>query len=189
MASSVNIVCPLCPVCDRLKSVGERWATCFCCPWPIHTARRAWSGPKESSTSAQASGGFLVCRQTLSIGFPYFFQINFLVLHRSLETLDESLSKQRPLPSMLMLMPAPFSTSVKSLLVNCEPWSLLKISGTGYNRKARSNADTQKLPSKLVDTSQDSTEYSNHKAHHARSLHLLNRPRLATSLPKTGVFR
>ena len=40
-----------------------------------------------------------------------------------------TLSIQRPLPSIEMRMPASVSTSVKATLVNWLPWSLLKISG------------------------------------------------------------
>jgi hypothetical protein len=40
-----------------------------------------------------------------------------------------TLSRQAPLPSMLMAMPLPASTPVKAAPVNCEPWSVLKMSG------------------------------------------------------------
>jgi hypothetical protein len=33
---------------------------------------------------------------------------------------------------MLMAMPSFLSRPVKSMLVNCEPWSVLKISGLPY---------------------------------------------------------
>src|SRR4051812_42227356 len=39
------------------------------------------------------------------------------------------LSKQRPRPSMLMAIPRTSSSSVNFGLVNCEPWSVLKIFG------------------------------------------------------------
>jgi hypothetical protein len=40
-----------------------------------------------------------------------------------------TLSIQRPLPSMLTRTPLASSTAVNSSAVNCEPWSVLKISG------------------------------------------------------------
>jgi hypothetical protein len=41
----------------------------------------------------------------------------------------KTLSIQRPRPSIEMRMPSSFSVVVKAKLVNCEPWSVLKISG------------------------------------------------------------
>src|SRR6516164_11254240 len=40
-----------------------------------------------------------------------------------------TLSRQAPLPSMLIAMPWSTSTPVKAAPMNCEPWSVLKISG------------------------------------------------------------
>jgi hypothetical protein len=40
-----------------------------------------------------------------------------------------TLSRHAPLPSMLMAMPLLASRPVKAAPVNCEPWSVLKISG------------------------------------------------------------
>jgi len=40
-----------------------------------------------------------------------------------------TLSRQAPLPSMLIVMPLVASTLVKAEPVNCEPWSVLRISG------------------------------------------------------------
>ena len=54
-----------------------------------------------------------------------------------------TLSKARPRPSILIEMSLDFNTSVKSLLVNCAPWSLLNISGEAYC-KAFSKAEMQK---------------------------------------------
>ena len=56
-------------------------------------------------------------------------QVDAFVLERSPQPLVNTLSIQRPLPSIEMQMPASLSTSVKSTLVNWLPWSLLKISG------------------------------------------------------------
>src|SRR5207237_1140166 len=53
------------------------------------------------------------------------------------------LSMQRPLPSMLIVMPWRFSVPVKSSLVNWLPWSVLKISGRPYRESAYSSASTQ----------------------------------------------
>lgn len=40
-----------------------------------------------------------------------------------------TLSRQAPLPSIEMAISAFFSTAVKSMDVNCDPWSVLKMSG------------------------------------------------------------
>ena len=53
------------------------------------------------------------------------------------------LSVARPLPSMLMVTPSRLSTPVKSGLVNCAPWSVLKISGGPWWRSASSSASVQ----------------------------------------------
>ena len=55
-----------------------------------------------------------------------------------------SLSIQRPLPSMLIATPAAFSGVIHSSLVNCDPWSVLKISGGPNLLSASSSASTQK---------------------------------------------
>jgi hypothetical protein len=52
----------------------------------------------------------------------------------------KTLSRQEPLPSMLMATPASISTLVKSWLVNGEPWSVLKISGRPWRAMASSSA-------------------------------------------------
>src|SRR5258708_35045393 len=59
------------------------------------------------------------------------------------------LSKARPRPSQLIRISADLSRLVNSWLVNCTPWSLLKISGVA-TRKARSNASKQKLGSRVI---------------------------------------
>jgi hypothetical protein len=51
----------------------------------------------------------------------------------------KTLSSQRPRPSMLIRTPAVSRRSVKALLVNCAPWSVLKISGRP-RRSASSSA-------------------------------------------------
>ena len=63
------------------------------------------------------------------------------------------LSKQRPRLSMLMAMSRVFHTSVNFSLANCEPWSLLKISGLP-RCNARRNASTQKSTSIVTDSDQ-----------------------------------
>ena len=59
------------------------------------------------------------------------------------------LSQQRPRPSMLMRTPAASTRCVNSLLVNCDPWSVLKISGRPWVR-ASSSASRQKAASRVV---------------------------------------
>ena len=51
---------------------------------------------------------------------------------------------------MLMTTPSRVSTAVKAALVNCEPWSLLKISGLPWWRKASSRQSTQNTASMLL---------------------------------------
>jgi hypothetical protein len=50
-----------------------------------------------------------------------------LTLRHSRST--NTLSRQAPLPSMLIAIPLLASTPVKAAPVNCEPWSVLNISG------------------------------------------------------------
>src|SRR5690554_4744639 len=52
----------------------------------------------------------------------------------------KTLSIQRPRPSIEMRMPAPFSVVVKAKLVNCEHWSVLKMSGLPCRAIASSRA-------------------------------------------------
>ena len=68
-----------------------------------------------------------------------------------------TLSIQRPRPSIEILIPAAPSVSVKAALVNCEPWSVLKISGRPNRASASSRASTQKLVSRVFDSRRDST--------------------------------
>jgi hypothetical protein len=58
---------------------------------------------------------------------------------------------------MLMAMPASFRTLMKSTLVNCEPWSLLKISGLPWRPSASSNTSTQKSADSVIDSRQART--------------------------------
>ena len=55
-----------------------------------------------------------------------------------------TLSIQRPRPSMLMRISASFSTAVKAKPVNWLPWSVLKMSGRPKRASASSSAITQK---------------------------------------------
>src|SRR5207244_3843035 len=58
---------------------------------------------------------------------------------------------------MLICAPLFLSTSMKASPVNCEPWSVLKISGVPYRRSASSSTSTQKLASSVFDNRQEST--------------------------------
>src|SRR5712692_8155604 len=53
------------------------------------------------------------------------------------------LSKARPLPSQLMRISAALSRLVNSALVNCTPWSLLKISGVATQPRPIQCVQTQ----------------------------------------------
>src|SRR4051794_36109451 len=68
-----------------------------------------------------------------------------------------TLSIQRPRPSIEILIPAAPSVSGKAALVNCEPWSVLKISGRPNRASASSRASTQKLVSRVFDSRHGST--------------------------------
>src|SRR4051794_3011474 len=68
-----------------------------------------------------------------------------------------TLSIQRPRPSIEILIPAALSVSVKVARVNCEPWSVLKISGRPNRASASSRASTQKRVSRVFDSRHDST--------------------------------
>ena len=52
---------------------------------------------------------------------------------------------------------APLSTSVNAALVNCAPWSVLKISGRPWCARASSRASTQKSLSGVLDSRHAST--------------------------------
>ena len=81
------------------------------------------------------------------------FEVDLLVLERGMNTL----SSQRPRPSIEMLMPAADSLPVKAALVNWLPWSVLKISGRPKRASASSSARTQKPASSVFDSCQLST--------------------------------
>jgi hypothetical protein len=51
---------------------------------------------------------------------------------------------------MRIAMPSRLRSSVKDVLVNCEPWSLLKISGLPCVRRASSRQSTQNVASMLL---------------------------------------
>ena len=59
---------------------------------------------------------------------------------------------------MLMRMSAASTQPVNSALVNCEPWSVLKMSGVPGAR-ASSSAVTQKLAPRVLETRQESTQW------------------------------
>jgi hypothetical protein len=69
----------------------------------------------------------------------------------------KTLSIQRPRPSMEMRIPALASRPVKAALVNCEPWSVLKIAGRPNRASASSRASTQNAVSMVFDSRQAST--------------------------------
>ena len=52
---------------------------------------------------------------------PVGVEINLLIFDRPPESLDETLSRHAPLPSIEMAISAFFSTVVKSTDVNCDP--------------------------------------------------------------------
>src|SRR6266851_8726237 len=79
---------------------------------------------------------------------------SYFTLRHNLST--KMLSNARPRPSQLMRISAALSRFVNSALVNCTPWSLLKISGVATH-KARSSASRQKLVSRVIEISQAST--------------------------------
>lgn len=84
-------------------------------------------------------------------------EIDLLVFDRPPEPLDEDIVRQTPLPSIEMAISAFFSTAVKSIEVNCDPWSLLKISGLPSRASASSTASMQKAASIVTDSRHDRT--------------------------------
>jgi hypothetical protein len=68
-----------------------------------------------------------------------------------------TLSIQRPRPSMETRTPARSSTPVKRGEVNWPPWSVLKIPGRPNRARASSSASRQNSTSRVFDTRQDST--------------------------------
>ena len=68
-----------------------------------------------------------------------------------------TLSIQRPRPSMEIRTPACCNTPMNRGEVNWLPWSELKISGWPNRAKASSSASMQNSTSMVFDTRQDST--------------------------------
>ena len=54
-----------------------------------------------------------------------------------------------------------FSTAVKSMEVNCDPWSVLKMPGLPCRASASSSASIQKAVSIVIDSRQDRTRRLN----------------------------
>jgi hypothetical protein len=68
-----------------------------------------------------------------------------------------TLSIHRPRPSIEMRTPAPINTSVKAVLVNWLPWSVLKIPGLPERTNASCNASMQNEASRVFESRQDNT--------------------------------
>ena len=64
---------------------------------------------------------------------------------------------EAPLPSMLIAMALSVSAPVNAAPVNCEPWSVLKISGLPYFTKASCSVSTQNAASVVIDMRHDRT--------------------------------
>ncbi len=79
----------------------------------------------------------------------------YLTLRHSRST--NTLSRQAPLPSMLMAMPLAVSTPMKAWPVNCEPWSVLKISGLPWHARASCSVSMQNAASMVMDNRHDNT--------------------------------
>jgi hypothetical protein len=69
---------------------------------------------------------------------------------------------------MLIAMPLSASTPVKAEPVNCEPWSVLQISGLPCLASASSNVSTQNAASMVIDTRHDNTRRLNQSSTTAR---------------------
>src|SRR2546430_802507 len=85
---------------------------------------------------------------------PMRYTSSYLTLLQSLAT--KMLSHALPLPSQLMRTSAALSRFVNSVLVNCDPWSLLKISGRALSN-ACSSASRQNAVSNVIEVRQAST--------------------------------
>src|SRR5262245_66624204 len=83
-------------------------------------------------------------------------QIHLLVFDTAPQPLDEHISRQAPLLSMLIVIALSASTPVKAAPVNCEPSSVLRMSGLPWRAKASSSVSTQN-----IDTRHDSTRRLN----------------------------
>ena len=91
-------------------------------------------------------------------------QIHLLVLHTAPQPFHEHCPPIAP--CRLLSLPrqavsrgplAPLSTSVNAMLVNCAPWSVLKISARPWCARASSRASTQKSLSGVLDSRHAST--------------------------------
>jgi hypothetical protein len=69
---------------------------------------------------------------------------------------------------MLIAMPFLISTPVNAAPVNCEPWSVLKISGVPCFARASSSVSTQNAASIVIDTRHDRTRRLNQSSTTAR---------------------
>jgi hypothetical protein len=67
------------------------------------------------------------------------------------------LSRQAPLPSILMAISAAVRTLMKSIEVNWLPWSVLKMSGLPCRASASSSASIQKSALSVIDSRQART--------------------------------
>ena len=66
-------------------------------------------------------------------------------------------NQERVHQSLAYRTPAAFSGVIQSSLVNCDPWSVLKISGRPYFLIASSSASTQKCVVSVFDSRQAKT--------------------------------
>jgi hypothetical protein len=82
-----------------------------------------------------------------------------LTLRHSRST--KTLSRQAPLPSMLMAMAFLTSTPVNAVPVNWLPWSVLKMSGLPWRARASSRISTQNAASIVIESRHDSTRRLN----------------------------
>ncbi len=80
---------------------------------------------------------------------------SYLIDRQSRST--KTLSRHAPLPSIEMAPSAFFSTAVKLMEVNCDPWSVLTISGLPYQASGSSTASMQKAASIVIDSRHDRT--------------------------------
>ena len=71
------------------------------------------------------------------------------------------LSRNRPRPSMLTRTPRVSNSSRNAALVNCTPWSVLKISGWPCRSIASRSAAMQKSVSIVIDSRQARTRRLN----------------------------
>ena len=69
----------------------------------------------------------------------------------------KTLSMQQPRPSMLIAIPSCRSRPVNASEVNCDPWSVLNISGLPNRSRASYSASRQKLVSMVFESRHDNT--------------------------------